>query len=53
MSTYIKDFDWEEFYDADDEKYEEFYNELEQRDNERIRKKQYKMRSYEGYTEEE
>ena len=53
MSTYIKDFDWEEYQDADEEKYEMFYNELEERDNESSRKKQYKMRSYEGYNEEE
>ena len=52
MSTYIKDFDWEEYENASEEKYEEFYNELEQRDKERSRKKQYKMRSYEGYNEE-
>mgnify|MGYP007012524672 CR=1 FL=1 len=39
MSTYIKDFDWEEYQDADEEKYEMFYNELEERDNERSRKK--------------
>ena len=29
MSTYIKDFDWEEYRDAGEEIFEEFYNALE------------------------
>ena len=51
MSTYIKDFDWEE-YNNDEESLEKFYEDLEESDKNKNRKKQIKMRSYEGYYEE-
>lgn len=52
MSTYIKDFDYDDYRNARDDEYENFYEELEQQDKEKNRKKQYKMRKYEGYYEE-
>ena len=47
MSTYIKDFDWEQY--KDEESLDQFYKDLEDDDKEKNRKKQIKMRSYEGY----
>ena len=51
MSKYI-DFDYDEYRNAAEDDYENFYEELEERDKEKNRKRQYKMRNYEGYNED-
>ena len=53
MSSYIKDFDWEEYQSEDDEKMYDLYDQMEQKDRERTRKKYTKMRGYEGYIDED
>ena len=49
MSTYIKDFDWEEY--QDEESLEKYYEELEEQEKLKKQKRQTKLREYEGYGE--
>lgn len=51
MSSYIKDYEWEQYKDADD--FENYYDLLEEQDKIKSRKRQTKLREYEGYVEDE
>ena len=50
MSSYIKDFDWSEYQD-NEESLDDYYLELEQKDQEQDYKRRTKMSRYEGYNE--
>ena len=47
MSSYIKDLDLDEF--RDDEDWERYYEDLEEQAEARKRKRQTKLRTYDGY----
>ena len=49
MSSYIKDFEWEQYEES--ENWDEYYTALEEQDKEKSRKRQTKLREYEGYTD--
>lgn len=53
--SYIRDtdIDWSEYLSEDDENVYELYDQFEQNDKRRIRKRQTKMRNYEGYVEDD
>lgn len=52
--SYIKDWDidWAEYQSEDDEKVFELYNQFEKKDKEKSKKRQTKLRQYEGYLDE-
>lgn len=52
MSSYLKGNEWEQLLDQDDDSLQDYYEELEETDKRNRRKRQTKMREYEGYADE-
>lgn len=49
MSSYIRDYEWEQYQNDDD--WDKYYTALEEQDKVKTRKRQTKLREYEGYTD--